>query len=400
MVTPSRPGRARLFATLGALYFAQGLPFGFQSKTLQYVLTENGVSLTAITLAGGLSLPWALKPLWAPFIDRYGARRQWILPLQAALAATLVLAGNVADGNLTTLLALVLLMNVLTATQDIALDGLAVDLLEGRELGTGNAMQVGGYKLGMLMAGSVLVFVCPSQAAVFYVMAAMVAAAALSLVGLEEPGRVARAGALSVGGIVRTLLASVAVPGGVVLVGWVLTYKLGESVSDAIWKPFLQRGLGFGKDTLAAWDGAVGMPCSIVGSLLGGLVATRIGPLRAVSWLAIGRLVPACLELGVAVIRPSSMAPIIGVTCAEELTGGALTTAMFAFMMSRVDHRIGATHFTALAAIEVVGKTPGGLLSGALADRGGGFAPVFGLALVLSVACMAWLVPLRRQAAR
>jgi PAT family beta-lactamase induction signal transducer AmpG len=398
VVSPLRPGRARVLATLGALYFAQGLPFGFQSKTLQYLLTEKGVSLTVITFAGALSLPWALKPLWAPLVDRFGARRQWIVPLQAALALTLTLAGQYGDGELITLLGLVLLMNLLTATQDIAVDGLAVDLLDGAELGSGNAMQVVGYKLGMLMSGSVLVLVCPTQAAVFYVMAALVAAAGLALVGLQETRRAPGGDGLTLTGIVRVLLQSAAVPGGLALLGWVLTYKLGESVSDSLWKPFLQRGLGHSKDTLATWDALFGMPLSIAGSLLGGLVAMRIGPLRAVSWLALSRLVPAALQLWVAWSLPTSSAPVIAVTCAEELTGGALTTAMFAFMMSRVDRRIGATHFTALAALEVVGKTPGSLLSGALADSTGSFPVVFGVALSLSVVALVWLVPLRRQA--
>jgi MFS transporter, PAT family, beta-lactamase induction signal transducer AmpG len=69
----------------------------------------------------------------------------------------------------------------------------------------------------------------------------------------------------------------------------------------------------------------------------------------------------------------------------EEVAGGGLTTAMFAFMMARVDRRIGATHYTLLAGIEVFGKTPGALLSGALADAVGfvwTFAAGFGLSLV------------------
>jgi hypothetical protein len=66
------------------LYIAQGLPFGFQVIALPLVLREHGHSLTAIAFTSALSLPWFLKPLWAPFVDGYGAsRRAWILPAQA-----------------------------------------------------------------------------------------------------------------------------------------------------------------------------------------------------------------------------------------------------------------------------------------------------------------------------
>lgn len=68
---------------------------------------------------------------------------------------------------------------------------------------------------------------------------------------------------------------------------------------------------------------------------------------------------------------------------------------MFAFMMSRVDRRIGATHFTVLASVEVLGKAPAGLLSGVLADAVG-YGPVFALSVALSVAFLGLLVPVGR----
>ena len=65
---------------LGALYFAQGLPFGFFTQALPVVLRESGFSLVKISATGVLFLPWALKFLWAPYVDRYGSRRRWLRP--------------------------------------------------------------------------------------------------------------------------------------------------------------------------------------------------------------------------------------------------------------------------------------------------------------------------------
>ena len=73
-------------AFLLALYFVQGLPFGFQAKALPIYLREQGVGLTEIGLLGALALPWMLKALWAPLVDRYGStrfgrRKSWIVPM-------------------------------------------------------------------------------------------------------------------------------------------------------------------------------------------------------------------------------------------------------------------------------------------------------------------------------
>ena len=155
--------RGRL-AILTLLYFVQGLPYGFQATALGVYLREAHVSLTHIGLAGLLAVPWSLKALWAPFVDRhgdgrFGRRKSWIVPMQALLAASMCAAAVLPpDDGLIPLLVLVFLMNLFAATMDIAVDGLAVELLTTSELGTGNAAQVVGYKLGMLTGGGVLVW--------------------------------------------------------------------------------------------------------------------------------------------------------------------------------------------------------------------------------------------------
>ena len=85
-------GRAGPLALLSVLYFAQGLPFGFQATALPVYLRLSGVSVTTLGFLSLLSVPWMLKVLWAPLVDgpgtaRLGQRWTWIMPMQAALAA-------------------------------------------------------------------------------------------------------------------------------------------------------------------------------------------------------------------------------------------------------------------------------------------------------------------------
>src|SRR5690606_40922215 len=83
--------RARPYTWLGALYAAQGLPFGFFTLALPVLLREAGWSLTAISLLQFLALPWAIKFMWAPVLDHVGTRRAWLLGLQFAACASALL---------------------------------------------------------------------------------------------------------------------------------------------------------------------------------------------------------------------------------------------------------------------------------------------------------------------
>lgn len=145
------------------LYLSQGLPFGFQVTALPVYLRSRNISLTIIGFASALALPWMLKALWAPLVDRFGIerigrRKTWIIPLQLLLLGTVLFTATLSPGkNLAGILTAVFFMNLFAASQDIAVDGRAVDILRTNELGPGNAAQVCGYKTGMLISGGLLV---------------------------------------------------------------------------------------------------------------------------------------------------------------------------------------------------------------------------------------------------
>ena len=87
--------RAHKIGLLAALYVAQGLPYGFFTQALPVLLRDAGLSLKAISATSLLFLPWALKFLWAPFVDHTGTRRAWLLPLQiAAVGSALMHTAN------------------------------------------------------------------------------------------------------------------------------------------------------------------------------------------------------------------------------------------------------------------------------------------------------------------
>lgn len=400
--------RARKLALLSALYMAQGLPFGFQATALPVFLRERGLSLVAVGFAGALSLPWVCKALWAPLVDRYGSdrfgrRRSWLVPLLLLLVLACGLTALVHD-HLPALLALVFVLNLLAATQDIAVDGLAVDLLAPEELGLGNAAQVCGYKLGMIGGGGTLVWASGrlgwGWTGAFVAMAALTAVVLVVVLCWREPPRPAQAEAPpeTLAGVLRALRAAASTRAGTWLLVFVGTYRAGESLVDAMFKPFLVD-CGFTRDEIALWVGTYGMVASFTGSLLGGLLASRLRPWDVLFWAALLRCLPLAAQALLAdqARRPGELEAVhvIAVTCAEHLASGVLTTALFAFMMARVDRAIGATHYTLLASVEVLGKSPGAWASGAAAQALG-YGPLFSLGTLASVALLLPLLPLRR----
>jgi predicted MFS family arabinose efflux permease len=394
---------------LSLLYFVQGVPFGFQSKGLKLLLADDPkVPMTAVTLLGLLSLPWSIKPVWAPLVDRYGSerfgrRKSWIVPLMVLLALSLAAAGLTPYPEaLVPLLGIVLLMNLFASMQDVPVDGLAVDLLKDTELGLGNAAQVSAYKIGMAVGGSIFIgLLLPRLGWLggFLGLSLIAVLATLAVTQVKEPPRPTSAdGAAPVLGfkeIARRAWQLVAKPGGVWLVLFVATYKTGEALSDSVFEPWLQRVLHYSKEDVASFA-LVGQLGSLFGSVAGGLVATRLPLLRAVGLTAAIRALSLVAMWALAAgLLPGTPAVINAVTGLEHFFAGLVTTCMFAFMMSRVDREVGATHFTLLAAVEVLGKAPAGLAAGALVDRLG-WAPLFLIGAVLSWAFLGLLVPLSR----
>ena len=399
-------GASRALGILASLYFVQGLPFGLQASALPLYLRAEGVSLATLGYLSALASPWALKALWAPLVDRtapgrLGRRKRWIVPMQVGLGLSL-LGGAFVDvrTGLPMLLGLVSLANLFAATMDIAVDGLAVDLLRDGELGLGNAAQVAGYKLGMMTSGGVLVYLSRDHgySAVFVGMAVLVALATVATLAFREPATpVPRIHGVPIDlrAAIARVASALAEPSGRYLVVLVVFYKAGEAMADVMLRPMLVDR-GFAPHDLGLWLSTYGTAASLAGSLVGGALASRFRLLPLLFAVAALRAVPLGLELAIA-LGESREILVIAIAIVEHLVGGMLTTVVFAFMMSSVDPRVGATHYTVLAAFENLGKGITGFWAGALAERLG-YASIFGLALAMSMLFLVLYLPMARLA--
>jgi MFS family permease len=407
-------------ALLSTLYFSQGLPYGFFTKALPVWMRQQGMPLQLIGFASLLALPWGLKFLWAPAVDRWGGsplgrRRGWILPLQGLTIATLVILALVGSRNFGDtpavgvgepfVIALAIGMfvtNLMAATQDIATDGLAVDLLTSPERGLGNGVQVAAYRVGMIAGGGALLAALAhfGWTATFLLMAGFIATMSVPIALWSEPQTATTATTTATTTTTAAAVSSAAVlhflfrKNGSMLV-WCLGigfFKLGDAFGSPMASPML-TDKHYSVDDIALLLGTFGSAAGMIGALLGGLLAKR-GRLLA---LVVCGLVHAGLMGSYALpdFFDLDKTVVAALVVIEHLTGGMATVALFTAMMDACDPKTGATDYTTQASIVVLASGIGSACSGVSAEHLG-YAPHFAIAGVLCVLGTLAMVPLYR----
>lgn len=204
------------FLTFGLLYISEGVPYGFSATAIAAFLRQAGVSLEEIgAYSAALILPWAFKWVVAPAVDviplgRWGGRKGWILGCLAMMIATLsVTAALDLKADFPLLMAAIVLNNVFCATQDVAIDSLAVSTLKPEERGRGNGVMFGGQYLGIALGGGGAIFVyglAGFDAALAYVSALLALMALYVTLFISDP----EAGRRTEGGEGRAALKAIA----------------------------------------------------------------------------------------------------------------------------------------------------------------------------------------------
>jgi MFS family permease len=384
----------RRYALLFVLYFVQGLPGGFLAVVLPVVLREQGLDLTTIGLAGALSLPWGLKVVWAPLVDRYGSmrfgwRRSWIVPAQMGmLATTIAFIWVRPEDSLFHVVLLFLVLNTLAATQDVAVDGWAVDMLGRDDLGPGNAAQVAGFKLGNIMGGGVLVALIGviGWGGDFAVMAALIASALLVVLFTAETPRPRPVATESIGAALRRL-ADALVKHPLSFWVFIVLAKFGESFGGAMLKPMLVDN-GFHAATIGLVDGVWGGLATALGAGVAGMLVRKHGW----SWVLLRFSVLQGLALagiGIHQLGGVDLYAFVVMNSTECFAGGGVAVSVFALAMGRTDREVGASHFTAVQVTYMGGALLASPLAGLVGDAtsyfhvmvtGGAMAVALGLA--------------------
>jgi MFS transporter, PAT family, beta-lactamase induction signal transducer AmpG len=352
-------------------------------------LAASGMSLAGIGLASGASLPWVLKFLWAPLVDRLGSRRLWIRVCLGLLAVTTAaLAGADPARHAGQLTLLLLFYVTLSATQDIAIDAYTIETTHGRELGVANSVRIGAYRGASFISSALLVWVAARYGwrTGFLAGAALLAALAATTLVLPSPRRESKPPTLAEP--IRSLLAR---PGIWAVVVFALLFKLDVSAMEPMTKPFWVAS-GFSLDQIAALTTGR-LLATLVGATLGGVIATRVGIFHALWSLGLVQLMSS-LGYAAAATAAAGKTPITAAALFENFAAGLGTAAFLAFLMSVCERRYAATQFALLSAIFALSRWVAGLLSGVLAERLG-FGSYFLLTFLMGIPAFALLPRVR-----
>jgi MFS transporter, PAT family, beta-lactamase induction signal transducer AmpG len=402
--------QSKRIAILSILSTASGMPLGWVYTTLQFFLVALGIPKSTIGLLSIVSFPWLLKFLWSPLVDRFalpwpGRRRSWIIVSQLALAGTF---GALAAFAWRTLAArgagepipnapLVIGLFAMTiaffsATQDIALDAYAVEVLHKDEQGPVSGLRILFYRIGMLLAGAFAVSASEwlPWPLVFLVTGAVFAGFTLLVLAAPEPDRPAVAPRSLRIAVVEPLRTFFARPDAIGIALFLVFYKFGDNMGGTMVNPFL-KDLCFSNAEAGAAIKTIGTIATISGSIAGGLLLPRVGLGRALwvfgflqaganivySAAALSRSVPLDVAQCATLPAISGLTRLwtYGAIAAENAAQGMATAAQAVLLLRVCDRRYSATQFALLSSLFALGRWGSGPPSGFLAEAVG--YPVF-----------------------
>lgn len=370
----------RRMAAVLLLGFSSGLPLALTGDTLALRLTDHGMKLAEIGAFAAVGLPYSLKFLWAPFLDRFappvlgsllGARRGWIVASQCVLAlATAALAVCDPSASIAVFAAAAFAVAFASATQDIVIDAWRTETLRHDEAAPGASVHVTGYRIGMLASGAgALLLRGPAG---FSWPATFVACGALLVLGLAgallapSPERAAPPATLA-DAVVLPFREFWARRGAWFVLAFILLFKLPDVVAGAMTMPFLKK-TGIPLEQIASVRQGLGVFVTIAGTLAGGFVAARVGLRRALWVYGILQAVSNLAFWALAVAGPS-LGALTGAVIVENFCAGLVTAGFLGFLQRQCSPALAATQFALLTSLMALPRLFVGAPAGWMADR-------------------------------
>ena len=349
------------------LGFSSGLPLFTLIYLMQAWLAKSGLDVKALGLFALVTFPYTFKFLWAPLMDRYsigrlGRRRGWMALSQVGLFLAIGGMGMLNPLNqLGLVAAFVLAVAFLSASQDVVIDAYRREILSDSEQGLGAAVIVNAYKAASLIPSALGLVLADSQpwSLVFWVVAAFMLPGLLCTLLIAEPA--------AYGEPPKNLQQAIVLPfrefiqrdgwrQALLIVGFVLLYKLGDSMATALATKFF-LDIGFTTKQIGLAANATGWWASLAGGIVGGVWMVKIGINRA---LWVFGLLQALAVLGFAWLAkvgpdPLLLSAVFGFESFASLGLGA--AALVAFISRSTDPRYTATQYALFSSLAAVPRT-------------------------------------------
>ncbi len=348
------PPDARALTAIVVLGFASGLPYTMVGDMLQTWAAKSGWEDGEVVLLGWLTLPFQLKVLWAPLIDRFappllGRRRGWLALAQLAVALGLGLLATASPAEPRPWVALAALVACAAATFDLAANAYAIEAVSAARHGAAAGFQVWGWRAGFLACATAVPLLAagPGWSAAFAAAAVVQALAALAVLFAPESADGQAPSSLRAA-IIEPLRGLLARRGVVVMLLFVLLFSASDGMAKTFTGAFLAKQYSLEQLSLRGVGGLAGAG---IGALLAGWCVARWG-LAVCLW--VGGILAALsnlLYVAVALAWLPGAGGLLIVVVLDNACGTLAAAAFVAFLMSRCNAGLAATQYALLATV-------------------------------------------------
>jgi PAT family beta-lactamase induction signal transducer AmpG len=389
----ARSSRLKTWSWVPSLYFAEGVPYVVVMTVAVVMFKRLGVSNAAIALyTSWLYLPYAIKPLWSPLVQRLGTRRRWVILMQLLIGAGLACAALAipAEDFVRWTLAALAVVAVSSATHDVAADGFYLLALSGHEQAWFVGIRSTAYRLAMIAGQGLLVMLAGvlerstgsvplAWSATFFLIAGMFVLFSLyHAVALPRPAGdgppADESSSISPIGFLVPFLAFFRKPHILALLAFLLLYRFPEAQLVKLATPFLLDsrevgGLGLSTEEVGFVYGTIGVLLLTLGGILGGFLAARHG-LKFWLWpMALAIHLPNAAFLYLAYAQPESRTVIALAVAVEQFGYGFGFTAylLYCIYISRGEYE--TVHYALCTGFMALGMMVPGMWSGWLQEQ-------------------------------
>lgn len=382
--------RPRPLAAL-LLGISSGFPLALLLGTMTFWLAKVGIDKKTIGFAIGLTTPYTLKFLWAPLVDRlklpvltgiFGQRRAWLFLVQGLLFVSVwMLGASQPELHLGVFAFWAIATAFLGATQDIVIDAYRIEILPEDELAHGTANNQFGYRFGAFAAGVGTIAIASPEGldmgwAMAYGLTGLCILPGMIAALWAGPGlhdRVLAQEARPSGGewlaktVIGPFLEFLRRRGAMLILLFVLVYKLGDAMGQAMLNPMIVE-LGFSDTEFIAINKVVGFWGLIVGTALSAPLLARLGMGRALFVTGVLMMLSNLIFAILAMHGHSTLWLTIAVAT-EQVTSGLGLTVFVTYLSGLSSLAYTATQFALLSSLAGVGRTWLATPAGIVADR-------------------------------
>ena len=419
------------------LYFAEGIPYFIVNNISVTMFTKMGVPNGAMALFTSLLyLPWAIKPLWSPFVDILKTKRWWILSMQILMSVTFILttlsiphpdAATIASQTtpislFTFTLILFIVTAFASATHDIAADGFYMLALDQQQQSFFVGIRSTFYRLSSIFGQGVLVYIAgyiertSHNIPLSWTLTMAITSVIFTLVSLYHTFVLPKPKADGTRHIeerqqqqaqaiwkefARTFVTFIRKPGVLLAIVFMLLYRLPEAFLLKMVNPFLldsqpKGGLALATDEVGVIYGTIGVFFLTLGGIIGGVASSRWG-LKKVLWpMALFMTLPCATFVYMSMFHPTNVVIISTCVAIEQFGYGFGFTAYMLYMMYFSEGEFTTAHYAICTAFMALSMMIPGMFAGYLQEWLG-YEGFFWMVMVCCVATVAVTIVVRKE---